>query len=142
MQFVDYYKVLGVEDTATIEEIKKSYRRLARKYHPDVSKESDAEERFKEIGEAYAILSDESRKQEYDEMRRMQKSGASFQDADQWQYKGEAGGEDFSDFFESLFRRQGSHEQRQHLDGEDVKYVLPITIEEAVRGGERTINYV
>jgi len=144
MQFPNYYKVIGVDESASVDEIKKAYRRLARKFHPDVSKEQDAEERFKEIGEAYAILSDETRKSEYDEMRQYQASGGNFEDIGKWQRQqgNPDSGQQFSDLFESLFRQQGFHEQRQHIDGEDVNYVLPVSIEEAVMGGKRTISYV
>ena len=68
MQYKDYYKILDVERNASQSDIKKAYRRLARKYHPDVSKEPDAEERFKEIGEAYAVLKDPEKRVAYDQL--------------------------------------------------------------------------
>src|SRR5512146_3501550 len=68
MEYRDYYKILGVARTATAEEIKKSYRRLARKYHPDVSKERDAEQKFKELQEAYEVLRDPEKRAAYDQL--------------------------------------------------------------------------
>ena len=69
MEFKDYYKIMGVERDATQDQIKRAYRKLARKYHPDVSKESDAEERFKEVGEAYEVLKDPEKRAAYDRLQ-------------------------------------------------------------------------
>src|SRR4249919_1306439 len=111
MQFKDYYETLGVEASAGEAELKTAYRRLARKYHPDVSKEKGAEERFKSINEAYEVLRDKEKRQQYDQLRaRGYRSGQEYQPPPGFgngggfqQGFGSAGGGDFSDFFESLF---------------------------------------
>ncbi len=127
MEFKDYYATLGVERTATHNEIKRAYRKLARKYHPDVSKESDAEARFKEVAEAHEALIDTERRAAYDEIAQRHASGQSFDLPPGWdsgfEYSGRGdprdsgmpgrspggggGAEDFSAFFESLFGRGG-----------------------------------
>ena len=78
MEYRDYYKILGVARTATADEVKKSYRRLARKFHPDVSKEKDAEARFKEVQEAYEVLKDPEKRAAYDQLGSNWKSGEQF----------------------------------------------------------------
>ena len=75
MDFKDYYKVMGVAEQASPAEIKQAYRKLARKFHPDVSKEPDAEAKFKDIGEAYAVLNDVEKRAEYDQIRALRASG-------------------------------------------------------------------
>lgn len=113
MQYRDYYKDLGVEAGASEDEIKKAYRRLARKYHPDVSKEPDAEARFKAINEAYEVLRDSNRRAAYDNLGRSYRDGQTFRPPPDWDasgfgFEGESGNADgFSDFFESLFGRNG-----------------------------------
>lgn len=113
MEFKDYYKVLGVEKTATADEIKKSFRRLARKYHPDVSKESDAAARMSELNEANAVISDPEKRVAYDALGSQHQAGREFRPPPNWDAGfefsgGGAGpaGQDFSDFFEELFGRQ------------------------------------
>ena len=132
MEFRDYYKVLGVERGATADQVKTAYRRLARKYHPDVSKEPNAEERFKEVQEAYEVLRDAEKRAAYDQLGSQWKSGEQFRPPPDWgsgfEFSGRPGGaagrsgrawnaggaggegpgggfaqEDFSDFFSSLF---------------------------------------
>ena len=119
MEFRDYYQMLGVPRTAAADEIKKAYRRLARKYHPDVSKEQDAEATFKEVQEAYEVLKDPEKRAAYDQLGSEWRSGQQFRPPPDWgsgfEFRGaapggEAGGfgaEEFSDFFSSLFG-QGS----------------------------------
>jgi len=111
MEFKDYYKIMGVERDATQDEIKRSYRRLARKYHPDVSKAPDAEDRFKEVGEAYEVLKDPEKRAAYDQLGANWKAGQEFHAPPDWDAGFEFSGGGFtagdasaySDFFETLF---------------------------------------
>jgi len=114
LEFRDYYQTLGVERGASADEIKKAYRKLARKYHPDVSKEKDAGKRMAEVNEAYAVLSDPEKRKAYDELGSGARPGQEFRPPPGWgehqfsQYGGTAGeGADFSDFFAELFGRRG-----------------------------------
>ncbi len=118
MEFKDYYKTLGVEKTAGADEIKRAYRKLARKYHPDVSKEPDAEDRFKEVNEANEVLSNAEKRAAYDEAAaqlQSMRAGQQFRPPPDWgagyEFSGAESGEDlheFSEFFESLFGRRAS----------------------------------
>jgi len=113
MEYKDYYKILGVDRDISHAELKKSYRKLARKYHPDVSKENNAEERFKEINEAYEVLGNEENRAQYDNLGANWKNGQNFNPPPGWeggfdfnqfgQGGGSSGGAGFSDFFESMF---------------------------------------
>jgi len=154
MKFKDYYKILGVDPSADQGEIKSAYRKLARKYHPDVSKESNAEDRFKEVGEAYEALKDKEKRQAYDQVRNGGfRQGDEFRPPPGWQ--GNQGGgfrtEDlsgFSDFFSSLFgggfeggfggRRQPQRSSRQ--PGQDQSAKIQIDLETAFEGGTRRIT--
>ena len=138
MEFRDYYKVLGVERSATADQVKAAYRRLARKYHPDVSKEKDAEARFKEMQEAYEVLKDPQKRAAYDELGSDWKSGQQFRPPPGWDGaaagharrtrsrgtagRGSAAGpagdagftdEQFSDFFSSLFGGRSASRRRR-----------------------------
>ena len=141
MEFKDYYKILGVDSDADDKAIKAAYRRLARKFHPDVSTELDAEEKFKELAEAYEVLKDAEKRAQYD-MLRQQGGAGPFQPPPGWQPGGfdSAGGDfqgGFSDFFEQIFgqSRHGSRQgySRQHFArrGEDVELTLAIFLEDA-----------
>lgn len=149
MQFKDYYETLGVSKTATDDEIKKQYRRLARKYHPDVSKEKDAEAKFKAMKEAYEVLKDPEKRKAYDQMGSGHHAGDSFTPPPGWEFNQQhhargphVSEADFSDFFESLFGQhaRGSHQQPFPQDGEDQHSKIHISLEEAFRGGERHIE--
>jgi curved DNA-binding protein len=117
VEFKDYYKVMGVSRDATEAQIKQAYRKLARKYHPDVSKEKDAEARFKEVGEAYEVLKSAEKRAAYDQLGSGPRPGDDFRPPPDWgagfEFSGGGGGAggnaDYSDFFESLFggARQG-----------------------------------
>jgi curved DNA-binding protein len=116
MKFRDYYEILGVTETATADEIKRAYRKKARQYHPDVSKEDDAEEQFKLVGEAYEVLRDPARRQEYDQLKKHgYRNGDEFHGGGNWQGQWQpganpfsgAGGGDFSDFFNAIFGSMG-----------------------------------
>ena len=156
MEFKDYYEILGVDEDASADEIKRAYRRLARKYHPDVSREGDAEVRFKEINEAYEALKDPDKREAYDEVRRSPfRNGGQFEPPPGWQFKTEFPGGGFattdagafSDFFRTLFGDAmpfggGPSEHRSPFSarGEDVEDRLEVTLEEAFHGGRRQLQ--
>lgn len=156
VEFKDYYKVLGVERTATSDEIRKSFRKLARIYHPDVAKDKkQAEEKFKEINEAYEVLGDAEKRKKYDELGAGWKDGGARYSGGQphrsqtWTSgEGEAfefGGTGFSDFFEQFFGGgrfggAGGFAEPQTTRGQDVEAVLMVTLEEAMQGAVRPIS--
>jgi len=154
MEFKDYYSILGVNEKADAKEIKTAYRKLARKYHPDVSKEKDADERFKELGEAYEVLKDSEKRAEYDQLRKYgAQQGGQFRPPPDWEpathfYEGDAE-HHFSDFFESVFGRTGTahrryqsgHQQSFRMRGEDIHISMPLLLEEVFNGGTRQIEY-
>ncbi len=153
MEYKDYYKILGVPRTASQEEIKRAYRKLARKYHPDVSKEPDAEARFKEINEAHEVLKDPEKRAAYDALGTQWQAGQEFRPPpggfrQEFRY----GGEEvdlgqFSDFFASLFggglggfsgfRQSGRKASRR---GQDQTARVELTLEEAYQGTTRTLR--
>src|SRR3569833_2884990 len=113
MEYKDYYKILGVARTATQDEVKRAYRKRARKYHPDVSKEADAEAKFKEVGEAYEVLKDPEKRAAYDQLGANWKAGQDFRPPPDWDAGivlsggGITGGDacSFSDFLEEVLGR-------------------------------------
>jgi len=154
MEFKDYYQHMGLARDATADDIKKAYRRLARKYHPDVSKEADAETRFKEIGEANEVLKDPEKRAAYDRLRANWKAGQAFQPPPDWDTGVEGRGRgfddqaegDYSDFFEALFRGAkvpgGTRRHRASSPvaaGEDRHARIQIDLEEAYQGARRTL---
>jgi curved DNA-binding protein len=150
MEYKDYYKIMGLERTATADDIKRAYRKLARKYHPDVSKEKNAEERFKEVGEAYEVLKDAEKRTAYDELGANWQQGQDFRAPPGWQHAQPGAGKhdsnfgDSSDFFESLFGRMGGGRQhRQHaysMPGQDYHGKLQVHLEDAFQGATREIQ--
>jgi molecular chaperone DnaJ len=132
----DYYEVLGIGRQAGNDEIKKAYRRLAREYHPDVNKNSDAESRFKEINEAYEVLSNEQKRTAYDRFGHAGTQGGFATD-----FSGFGG---FSDIFEEFFGgfagARGASQRRAPRRGADLRYDLTITFEEAIFGVEKEIE--
>lgn len=143
---------MGVQRDATQDEIKRAYRQLARKYHPDVSKEADAEERFKEVGEAYEVLKDPEKRTAYDQLGANWKAGQEFRPPPGWDqgfefHGGGFTGSDpfqFSDFFEALFGRgfdRGGHGRGGfHARGGDTHAKVLINIEDAYRGTTRSLT--
>ena len=146
MKFREYYETLGVARNATQDDIKRAYRKLARKYHPDVSKEDDAEARFKELGEAYAVLKDTEKRAAYDQIGSQWKTGQEFRPPPGWdagfEFSGGDGGADHSDFFEALFGRQGRAGARaqRRAQGEDHHAKVQIDLADAYRGAQRSIS--
>ena len=153
MDFKDYYNIMGVARDASQDEIKRAYRKLARKYHPDVSKEADAEALFKDLGEAYAVLKDPEKRAAYDQLGADWKAGQDFQPPPDWdagfEFSGGFAGADappYSDFFESLFGRGFTSAQRDqsqtgiHIHGEDHHAKVLIDLEDAYRGAARSIS--
>ena len=152
MEFKDYYQVMGVPRDATEAQIKQAYRKLARKFHPDVSKEKDAEERFKDVGEAYEVLKSPQKRAAYDQLGKGPRRGEQFHPppdfGSNFEFSG-AGAADpqggFSEFFESLFGAQGRAGARRERDfgghrGEDHHAKVLLDLEAALSGGSRTIT--
>lgn len=151
MEFKDYYKVLGVERSATQDEVKRAYRKLARKFHPDVNKDAGAETSFKEVGEAYEVLGDPEKRSAYDQLGKSWKPGEEFRPPPDWdagfEFSGASadGAGDASEFFESLFggmgRRRASHGRAEfHARGEDHHAKILISLRDAFDGATREIT--
>nr|VFK43633.1 MAG: curved DNA-binding protein [Candidatus Kentron sp. TC]VFK57771.1 MAG: curved DNA-binding protein [Candidatus Kentron sp. TC] len=157
MKYKDYYQLLGVTRAATSDEIKRAYRRRARKYHPDVSKEPNAEERFKEVQEAYEVLKDPKKRNAYDHLGENWKTGQEFRPPPDWGngfefstgFSGSPFG--FSDFFESLFggdfkggtgsfHTKNTRAAGPRQGGRNEHPRIRITLEEAYRGVERSLR--
>jgi curved DNA-binding protein len=171
VQFKDYYETLGVPRGASEADIKKAFRKLAREYHPDVAKDKKrAEEKFKEVNEAYEVLGDPAKRKKYDELGANWKAGAEFRPPPGWEQFGggrgfrgrRAGGEDFefnfggagfSDFFEQLFGQRGrggrggfhgqtafAEEEEFTEQGEDIEGEILVSLSEVSHGSVRTVN--
>ena len=153
MEYKDYYKIMGLSRNANEDEIKRAYRKLARKYHPDVSKEKNAEAKFKELGEAYEVLKDPQKRAAYDRLGNNWKAGEEFRPPPKWDEGFEFKGGDFtggdagafSDFFEQLFGRAGFHPSGggpggSHARGQDSHAKIYINLEDSIQGATRTIS--
>ena len=152
MDFKDYYDIMGVKRDATQDDIKRAYRRLARKYHPDVSKEADAEARFKDLGEAYAVLKDPEKRAAYDQLGSDWKAGQEFRPPPDWgtgfEFSGgfrDGNASAYSDFFDSLFGRDfhsamGGRGAGVHAHGDDHHAKVLIDLEDAYQGASRSIS--
>ncbi|MEM1244247.1 MAG: DnaJ C-terminal domain-containing protein [Pseudomonadota bacterium] len=152
MQYKDYYKTLGLERGASPAEIKQAYRKLARKYHPDVSKEANAEAKFKEVGEAYEVLKDAEKRQAYDALGSSWQQGQDFRPPPDWQhtqYSSQGNFSDFSDFFADLFgggfssggfQQRGGQRSNFSMRGEDLHSKISISLEDAFHGLHRAIQ--
>jgi len=156
MEFKDYYSALGIDRTASEDEVRKAYRKLARKYHPDVSKEADAEKRMRDINEANDVLRDKEKRAAYDALAdRVARGGhpeGDFQPPPGWDTgfefhrgpnQGPADHADFSEFFSSLFgeaERRGAARRNYRARGEDHHAAIEISLEDALNGAEREIT--
>ncbi len=154
----DFYTILGVSKTADQKELKKAYRRLARKYHPDLhpgEKKAAMEKKFQELNEAYEVLGDEATRKKYDQYgpnwkeaeayeRARQQGGGTYPGGQQYSGSGQGGGADFSDIFESMFghgaQREGSSFRNFAMAGADLEADLPISLREAFNGTRRTVT--
>jgi curved DNA-binding protein len=159
MKFKDYYEIMGVPEDASAGDIKKAYRTLARKHHPDLNKDKAAGDKFKELGEAYEVLKDPTKREEYDQIRKYggAAAGEEFKPPPGWQSGADFSGggyttadaAEFSDFFETLFGRRGARTARAGagpgggtfaVRGEDIHYRIPVTLEESFNGSSRGIS--
>lgn len=151
MKYRDYYEVLGLPRTATQDEVRRAYRKLARKYHPDVTQQADGEARFKELGEAYQVLKDTEKRAAYDRLGRQWQNGQDFQPPPDWdegfEFSG-AGNEpsanaDFSEFFEAMFGRTraggDSRQTKRHRAAPNRGAPTADDLEDAYRGTQRPI---
>lgn len=158
MDFKDYYKILGIKENAELIDIKKAYRKLALKFHPDMNPAGDAEEKFKEVAEAYEVLKNATRRAEYDELRRYGGSSRrGFQSPPGRQSGSQdfSGGADFSEFFNSMFGARGNNQARPGAGfgnngqadnfaykGQDAEIEVPIFLEDTLKAESKTIEFM
>ncbi len=151
MEFIDYYKTLGIDKSASAEDIKKAYRKLARKLHPDLNpNDKTAQQKFQQLNEANNVLGDVEKRKKYDKYGKNWERGEEYaqqQQANQ-QYRGQSqqdfgggfGGGDFSDFFSSMFGGQGGGRNQQRFKGQDFTSELKLTLEQAYTTHKQTLN--
>jgi curved DNA-binding protein len=145
VEYKDYYQTLGVEKSASADEIKKAYRKLVRKYHPDVSKHKDADSKTKEINEAYEVLGDAEKRTAYDELGTGRRAGQEFHPPPDWA-SAFGGGDMDSDFFSDLFAHVGRRSRGggagggYQMRGEDIHATITVDLGDAYRGATRTIT--
>ncbi|MDQ1817916.1 DnaJ C-terminal domain-containing protein [Massilia sp. CCM 9210] len=144
MEYKDYYKTLGIDKGASAEDIKKAYRRLVRKYHPDVSKAPDADHRTKEVNEAYGVLGDADKRAAYDALGRTRRAGEQFQPPPDWGSGFDGGAAGSSDFFSDLFahvgRRARPGGQSFQMRGDDIHAAITIDLSDAYHGSTRAVT--
>ncbi len=159
MEYKDYYDILGLKKEASQDEIKRSYRKLARKYHPDVSKEDESETKFKEVGEAYEVLKDPEKREAYDQLGSNWQGGQEgFQPPPDWDQNFDFGGggytqgnaQDYSSFFEDLFgggqsaggryTNQGGQSRGFQSKGENVRAKIMIDLEDSLNGAQQSVK--
>jgi curved DNA-binding protein len=150
MEFKDYYEILGVQRKATVDDVRQAYRKLARQYHPDVSKEADAESRMRDINEAYDVLRDPAKRTAYDDLAAGVSAGGGYQPPPGWDQgfefsHSESGREDadFSEFFSSLFggaNRRRPSSRHANARGEDHHAAIEVDLEDSLNGATREIS--
>lgn len=149
MEFKDYYQTLGVAPDAELKDIKIAYRKLARKYHPDLNPDAGAEDKFKEVAEAWEVLKDTGRRAEYDELRRYGgRRDQQFEPPPGWESSAGAGFQqfegDFSDFFNSIFGGGFQHREQaaaRGRPGQNIEIELPLFLEETLEAVSKPIEY-
>lgn len=151
MEYKDYYEILGIKKTATPDEVKKAYRSLAKKYHPDLHPDDkEAQDRFKQVNEAYEVLGDEEKRKKYDMFGKNYdfQGGQNFDPNaygfGNYTYHSTGGGESFSDFFNMFFGGGGGFDRifnRKHQQRQKYETTLEISLREAYNGGERTVGF-
>lgn len=152
MAFIDYYKLLEIDKTATTDQIKKAYRKLARKYHPDVNpNDEEAHKKFQQINEANEVLSDPEKRKKYDsygenwqhadQFENQRQSQSQYQDGNSYSdFGGSFGGGDFSDFFSSMFGNQGRSRQHAQFKGQDYNAELQLNLRDISKTHKQTIT--
>jgi curved DNA-binding protein len=150
MDYVDYYKILELDKSATTDQVKKAYRKLARKYHPDLNPDNkEANKMFQQINEAHEVLSDPEKRKKYDqygkdwqhaEQFEQQRSRQQYSGGGGQRFEGDFGDSDFSSFFESMFGQQEGHSRNRRFKGQDYHAELQLSLEDVAQTHPRTLN--